>query len=321
MRRPFDIFGAQVYAGASIGVAISSGASVDRLELVRRADIAMYRAKEAGRNAYRLFTPDMDESVKLRGTTEEQLRDALATGRELTMYYQPQVRGDGTIIGLEALVRWEHPERGLIAPDQFISVAEETGLIVPLGEWAVREACLASLRWPDLFIAVNLSPVQFRSADYLGRLMRIVREAGAEPSALQLEVTERVLLDDDDSIKGILADLRLAGFKIVLDDFGTGYSSLSYLRKFEVDKIKIDGSFVSHLGEASDSRAIVAAILALGDALGVAVAAEGVETEEQMTFLQVAGCKEMQGHYFSRAVPEGDVPALLGGDGFKTAAA
>jgi diguanylate cyclase (GGDEF)-like protein len=321
VRRPFDIVGAQVYAGASIGVAISRDQDVDRLELVRRADIAMYRAKEAGGNAYCLFTPQMDESVKLRGRTEEQLRDAVATGQGLTMHYQPQVRPDGTIVGLEALVRWEHPERGLIAPGQFISVAEETGLIVPLGEWAVREACLASLRWPGLFIAVNLSPVQFRSSDFVARLVHIVRENGAEPSALQLEVTERVLLDDDESVTGIVAELRSAGFKIVLDDFGTGYSSLSYLRKFEVDKIKIDGSFVSHLGGASDSRAIVAAVLALGNALGVAVAAEGVETEEQMTFLQLAGCKEMQGHYFSRALPSRDVSALLDDNGRSTAAA
>ena len=321
VRRPFEIFGTQVYAGASIGVALSDGARTDRLELVRRADIAMYRAKEAGRNAYCVFTPDMDECVKLRGTIEEELRDALTSGRGLAMHYQPQVGRDGEIVGLEALIRWEHPVRGLIAPDQFISVAEDTGLIVPLGEWAVREACRASLRWPDLFIAVNLSPIQFRASEFLERVTRIVAETGADPRAIQLEVTERVLLDDDDAVKAILSRLRSAGFKIVLDDFGTGYSSLSYLRKFEVDKIKIDGSFVQPLGDASDSRAIVAAVLALGDALGVAVAAEGVETEQQMTFLHVAGCKEMQGHYFSRAVPEADVPALLGGDGFKTAAA
>ena len=194
---------------------------------------------------------------------------------------------------------------------QFVSVAEESGLIVPLGEWVLRQACLASRRWPRLFVAVNLSPIQFRSPDLFDSFIRIVRESGADPRAIQLEVTERVLLDDDDNVGAVLGRLRGAGFKIVLDDFGTGYSSLSYLRRFEVDKIKIDGSFVQHLGDEPDSVAIVGAVLALGWALGLTVAAEGVETADQCTFLEAAGCKEMQGHYFARAMPEDDIAALL----------
>jgi EAL domain-containing protein (putative c-di-GMP-specific phosphodiesterase class I) len=288
--------------------------------MVRKADIALYRAKDDGRNAYRLFSPEMDESVKLRGTIEEELRLAVATGNGLCLHYQPLVGSNGKIVGLEALLRWQHPRRGLISPDQFVSVAEETGLIVPLGEWVLRQACIASRAWPALFVAVNLSPVQFHTPDFYDRLLGIVRETRVDPNSIQLEVTERVLLEDDDSVRAILARLRTAGFKIVLDDFGTGYSSLSYLRKFEVDKIKIDGSFVQHLGELTDSAAIVTAVLALGRAMGLTVSAEGVETADQRTFLQIAGCTEMQGHYFSAALPEDEVSALLGSGRFSSAA-
>ncbi len=321
VRRPFQIFGSQVYVGVSIGVALSPESGADRLELMRTADISLYRAKDGGRNGYRLFTPDMDESVKLRGAIEKELRNAVTSGEGLCVHYQPQVGADGAIIGLEALLRWEHPTRGLLAPSQFVSVAEELGLIVPLGEWVLRQACLASRRWPRLFVAVNLSPVQFRSPDLFDSFIRIVRESGADARAIQLEVTERVLLDDDDNVGAVLGRLRGAGFKIVLDDFGTGYSSLSYLRRFEVDKIKIDGSFVQHLGDEPDSVAIVGAVLALGWALGLTVAAEGVETADQCTFLEAAGCKEMQGHYFARAMPEDDIAALLEKGGSSSAAA
>ena len=321
IRRPFDIFEAQAHVGVSIGIAMSHDCGGDPLDLVRKADIALYRAKDGGRNSYRLFSPEMDESVKLRGTTEEELRDAVATSKGLCLHYQPLVGSNGKVVGLEALLRWQHPRRGLIAPDQFVSVAEETGLIVQLGQWVLRQASLASRDWPGLFVAVNLSPVQLHAPDFYDCVMQIIRETHADPSAIQLEVTERVLLDDDDSVRAILARLRTAGFKIVLDDFGTGYSSLSYLRKFEVDKIKIDGSFVQHLGEASDSAAIVTAVVALGRAMGLTVSAEGVETADQRAFLQIAGCSEMQGHYFSRAVPLGEIAPLLGRDGLSSAAA
>jgi len=262
----------------------------------------------------------MDENVRRRRTIEDELREAVATADGLCLHYQPQVSCDGSVAGLEALLRWDHPTRGPIAPSEFIPVAEETGLIVPLGEWVLREACVASRRWPDLFVAVNLSPVQFRSADFVERLTQIVAETGADPHAIQLEVTERVLLDDDDTVSAILATLRETGFKIVLDDFGTGYSSLSYLRRFQVDKIKIDGSFVDHVCEEPESATIVSAVLALGWTMGLTVAAEGVETAEQCTFLEAAGCKEMQGHYFSPAVPENEIAALLADERFSSAA-
>ena len=321
MQRPFSIIGNEVHIGASIGIAMGSGREFDRLELVRKADIALYNAKDAGRATYCLFKSHMDDSVKLRGQIEDELRQALSTGRGLCLHYQPQVGTDGAIIGLEALLRWEHPTRGLITPEQFVPIAEDSGLIVPLGEWVVRHACIVSRRWPDLFIAVNLSPLQVRAAGFFETLTGIVRNTGANPKRLQLEVTERVLLDDDDNVRTTLAKLRAAGFTIALDDFGTGYSSLSYLRKFEVDKIKIDRSFVQHLGEAADSGSIVSAVLALGHAMGLSVAAEGVETAEQQTFLKIAGCKEMQGYYFSRALPADELNALLEAGGRASSAA
>jgi diguanylate cyclase (GGDEF)-like protein len=319
VKRAFDLAGAQAHVGASIGIA-TAGAGTDPLELVRKADIALYSAKEGGRNAYVLFNPEMDERVRLRGTIEEDLRRAVKTGSGLALHYQPQVNRDGAIVGVEALLRWNHPERGPIPPAEFVTIAEETGLMIPLGEWVLREACAASRLWPNLFVAVNLSPVQLRAPDFVGKLMRIVRQTRAEPARIQLEVTERVLLDDDELVGPILADLRNAGFKIVLDDFGTGYSSLAYLRRFHVDKIKIDGSFVQHLSDGPDSGIIVSAILALGWAMGLTVAAEGIETADHCTFLEAAGCKEMQGHYFSPAVPAEQVTPLLRDSRFSAAA-
>ena len=320
IRRPFLLLGSEVYVGVSIGIALSGSGGVERLELVRRADIALYQAKECGRDAYRVFTPDMDATIKLRSTIEEELREAVATGKGLRLHYQPFVGEHGSIVGVEALVRWQHGERGLTSAKQFISVAEETGLIVPLGDWVLREACLQSRRWPGLFVSLNLSPVQFRSPGFFDRAMRIVEAARADPRALQLEVTERALIADDDQVRTMLAKFRAAGFKIVLDDFGTGHSSLASLRKFEVDKIKIEGSFVRHLGDGGDSAAIVSAVLALGHAMGLTVSAEGVETGEQLAFLRSAGCNEMQGHYFSRALPADQIASLLAGERFSSAA-
>ncbi|MEO7239997.1 MAG: EAL domain-containing protein [Sphingomicrobium sp.] len=311
MRHPFDIDGVQIHVGVSIGLAISSDRPDDRAELVRKADIALYKAKEDGRNTCRRFHPDLDRRVKSRIRIERELRDALASDDALSLHYQPLVDGAGTIVGLEALLRWNHSTRGPIAPDQFIGIAEETGLIVPLGERVLEAAFAASRRWPDVFIAVNLSPIQFRSPEFVAAFNRILDSSGADPRKIQLEVTERVLLDDDTIVRAILAQLRTAGFKIVLDDFGKGYSSLSYLRTLEVDKIKIDGSFVQHLETAADARAIVTAVLALGHAVGLEVAAEGVETVAQRDFLKISGCLQMQGYLFSPAVPEAAVDALL----------
>jgi diguanylate cyclase (GGDEF)-like protein len=311
VRPPFELSGGDAYVGVSIGIAVSEGPGGNPIELMRKADIALYRAKESGRNNYRLFSPEMDECIRLRCETDGDLRAAVASGQGLCLYYQPMVDGSGKLVGVEALLRWNHPRRGLITPDQFISIAEETGLIVPIGEWVLREACTASRLWPQLFVAVNLSAAQFQDPDLFDTLMWIIDETGADPRAIELEVTERVLLDDDESVRSTLARLRLAGFKIVLDDFGTGFSSLSYLHKFAVDKIKIDQSFVRNLSDRSDSRAIISAVLALGAAMDLKVSAEGVETAEQKTFLEIAGCHEFQGHYFSPALPKEEIAARI----------
>jgi diguanylate cyclase (GGDEF)-like protein len=312
MRQPFDLFGNSAFIGVSIGVTIAPNAGLDRGDLLRKTDIALYRAKADGRDRYRLFTPAMDETVKMRGTIEEELRATLAVNEGLRVYYQPQVDG-GTrsIIGLEALVRWQHPTRGLISPEHFITVAEETGLICKLGEWVLREACDVSRRWPSLFMAVNISPTQLRSSGFGERVLAIIRESGADPHHIELEVTESVLLNDNDHVRDTLKRLRAAGVRIALDDFGTGYSSLSYLRRFEVDKIKIDRSFIKQLGHRADSAAIVTAVVTLGHAMGLTVTAEGVETSEQSEFLTAVGCNALQGYLFSRAVPKEEVANLL----------
>jgi diguanylate cyclase (GGDEF)-like protein len=312
VRKPFEIVGRQAFVGVSIGVALAPEAGLDRIDLMRKADIALYQAKSEGRNVYRIFTAAMDETVKARSTIEEELRAALRTGDDLRLFYQPQVDVNGqSVTGLEALVRWYHPTRGIIAPSQFIAIAEETGLIAPLGEWVLRQACLASKQWPHLTIAVNLSPVQFRADNLAQRFIDIVREAGANPRRIELEITESLLLDHSDLSASTLKALRQEGFRIALDDFGTGYSSLSYLRRFEVDKIKIDRSFVQNLGQQDESVAIVTAIVNLCRAMGLTVTAEGVETEAQKLFLAQTGCNEMQGFLFSRALPEGEIHELL----------
>jgi len=313
VREPFDLQGSQAYVGASIGVAFAPDASLDRIDLVRKADIALYQAKNEGRDCYRCFEPFMDETIKSRASIEEDLREALVTGKGLKVEFQPQVAVAGyPVIGLEALVRWEHPTRGPLSPDAFIPIAEETGLIVPLGEMVLRRACAVSRKWPELIIAVNLSPAQFHSSHFVDRVIGIVRENGVDPGRIELEVTEGVLLGDR-LTRTILRRLRKAGFRIALDDFGSGHSSLSYLRQYEVDKIKIDRSFVQNLGQQTDmdSAAIVTAITSLGRTIGLKVTAEGVETEDQRRFLAGSGCTELQGYLFARAVPEERIAELM----------
>jgi diguanylate cyclase (GGDEF)-like protein len=312
VRKPFDVLGHQAFVGASIGIALAPDAGSDRIEIVRKADIALYRAKAEGRGCYRTFSPAMDETVRARGTIEEELRIALAAGEGLEVAYQPQVAAPGRpIIGLEALVRWQHPTRGLILPDQFIPIAEQTGLISQIGEFVLREVCATSRRWPDLFISINLSPVQFRTDGFADRVIQIVRENRVDPASIELEITEGVLLDEGGQTADALKALRAAGFRVALDDFGTGYSSLGYLQKFEVDKIKIDRSFVSSLGRDQNSTAIINAIVALGRALDLTVTAEGVETKEQERFLHGAGCHELQGYLYAKALPREQVARML----------
>ncbi|MDQ0548304.1 EAL domain-containing protein [Pantoea agglomerans] len=312
LSEPFTLFGSDVWSGASIGLALAPKDGVDRLELMRKADIALYEAKSGGRGTYRQFERAMDESVRTRQTIAADLRTALHTHHGLEVWYQPLMDISGQqMVGIEALLRWHHPTRGLIAPAEFIAIAEETGLIIPLGEWVLAEACITQQRFPELLVAVNVSPVQFRSTGFVERVMAIVSQNGGDPKRLELEITEGVLIEDEREARAIIVELRDAGFRIALDDFGTGYSSLNYLSNFPVDKIKIDRSFTQSLGVAENSVAIVESVVKLGHAMGLMVTAEGVETPGQMSALADAGCNQLQGYLFSQAVPADQLAALM----------
>lgn len=312
LSEPFTLFGSDVWSGASIGLALALKDGVDRLELMRKADIALYEAKSGGRGTYRQFEQAMDESVRTRQTIAADLRTALHTHQGLEVWYQPLMDiGGQQMVGIEALLRWHHPARGLIAPGEFIAIAEETGLIIPLGEWVLAEACITQQRFPELLVAVNVSPVQFRSTGFVERVMAIVSQNGGDPKRLELEITEGVLIEDEREARAIIVALRDAGFRIALDDFGTGYSSLNYLSNFPVDKIKIDRSFTQSLGVAENSVAIVESVVKLGHAMGLMVTAEGVETPGQMSALADAGCNQLQGYLFSQAVPADQLAALM----------
>ncbi len=304
VRQPFTIMGTNVFIGASVGIASYPACSNDRSELMRMADIAMYRAKAEGRDGFRTFSEEMDESVKLRRRLEKDLRDALDHRQGFVVHYQPQMDASGSqVTGFEALLRWQHPVFGWQSPEAFIPIAEESGLIRDLGRLVLRDACNVARQWPRLSIAVNLSPAQFRAHDLAAEVIAIITEGGADPAQIELEVTESILFDEDEVVRATLANLRKAGFRIALDGFGTGYSSLSHLNKLQVDKIKIDRSFVQRLGAADDAAAIIHAVVRLGHAMGLSVSAEGVETREQRAFLENAGCNELQGFLFSSAVP------------------
>jgi diguanylate cyclase (GGDEF)-like protein len=309
--KPFNLAGTINFASASIGVARSDPSLGDGIELMRRADVALYRAKAEGRHCARAFEAGMDVQLRERSLLEAELREAVDR-EEFAIWYQAQVDRAGQVVGFEALLRWNHPVHGLVHPDRIISIAEETGLIVPIGDWVLRQAAATSARWPGFFIAVNLSPVQFRTEGFVERLLAIFREAGADPHMIELEVTERVLLGDHVEVRRTLTDLRLAGFRIALDDFGTGYCSLSYLKQFRVDKIKIDRSFVAEVDKSEESRAIVCAIVTLGHALGLTVTAEGVETRGQADLVIAAGCDQLQGYHFARPRPAVTLLAGLG---------
>jgi diguanylate cyclase (GGDEF)-like protein len=298
--RPPPLENQSIHVGASVGIAIAPDHGLDADELMKCADLALYQAKAKGRGAYQLFEPEMEEEARSRHALEQDLRGALEA-REFHLVFQPQMRLDSSeLTGFEALLRWKHPSRGLVSPAEFIPIAEENGLIVPIGEWVLRSACATAASWPDVSVAVNLSPVQFRSRGLVAMVTSALAEAGLPPQRLELEVTETALLDDSEATIEILHQLRALGVRVSLDDFGVGYSSLSYLRKFPFDRIKIDRSFVGTLGESPESVAIVRTIASLGSVLGVETTAEGVETEEQLDFVRECGCTAVQGYYFGR---------------------
>ncbi len=308
---PYEIAGNRLDIGASVGIALAPRDGADGALLLRKADIALYRAKSEGRRAYRLFEAAMDEELQARRNLEIALREAVEA-EAFEVFYQPLLDARSrTIRSFEALVRWRHPERGVVSPGEFIPLAEETGLIVPLGAQVLRAACRQAALWPaDVRVSVNLSVHQFKATDLVETVRAALADAGIGGFRLELEITESILLTESKRTLEILHELRGMGIKIAMDDFGTGYSSLSYLQSFPFDKIKIDQSFVRNL-EQRDAREIVRAISSLGQTLGMTTTAEGVETEAQLAAVIETGCIEVQGYLFSRPVPAPDVAALL----------
>ncbi len=309
----------ELHVTVSIGISIYPDNGEDADTLIKNVDTAMYQAKEGGRNHYQFFEQDMMVVAVERHAIESGLRDALAR-QQFMLHYQPKINLEtGTISGVEALIRWQHPARGLIPPEQFIGIAEECGLIVPIGEWVLREACNHAQSWQDaglmpVAVAVNISAVQLRHKGFLESVAAILQETGLVPACLELELTESVLMQDAEATTSVLKALKGMGVRLAIDDFGTGYSSLSYLKRFPIDTLKIDQSFMRDISGAtpgSDDAAIVTAVVGMGKSLNQCVIAEGVETREQMAFLQAQGCGEGQGFYFSEPVTSDEVVALL----------
>jgi diguanylate cyclase (GGDEF)-like protein/PAS domain S-box-containing protein len=308
---PFELNGHEIIVTASVGVALAPDDAEEPSRLLQYADVALYRAKEEGRNTFRFFEPEMDARLQARRALERDLRTALVRG-ELEVHYQLQVAARGQEpVGVEALARWHHPERGWVPTQDFIPIAEDTGLILLLGEQVLRAACAQASAWPKVRLSVNLSPVQFRHGDLVGLVRRVLQETGLEPGRLELEITESVILADTGAALATSGRLRELGVRIAMDDFGTGYSSLSYLQKFPFDTIKIDRSFVGAIKTRSEVDAIVRAVIGLGRSLGIRTCAEGVETAAQLAFLLAEGCDEVQGYYLSRPLPASDIARLL----------
>jgi diguanylate cyclase (GGDEF)-like protein len=301
---PYDLFGRKIFVGMSIGITSAPDDGCDADALIRNADLALYQAKSEGRNRYCFFESAMETQARERRDLEDDMRKAIAR-EEFELHYQTIIDIEsGECRGAEALIRWRHPERGLIPPDQFVALAEKSGLIVPLGEWILRRACADAVRWaPHLKVAVNLSPVQFKESGLLDILRRALRESGLPAARLELEITETVLIEKNEENLAILHQLKNLGAAIVLDDFGVGYSSMRYLQIFPIDKIKIDKSFIQSMPNHSDSMAIVCAIAGLARNLDIDTTAEGVETAEELALLRSAGCQLAQGYLFSRPVP------------------
>jgi diguanylate cyclase (GGDEF)-like protein len=312
MSEPYDIDGHRAIIGASIGIAVGPGDGSSADKLLRNADLALYRAKGDGRGTFRFFEPAMDLQMQTRRIMEQDLRKALPAG-EFELYYQPVVNlANGEISGFEALIRWNHPERGIVSPAAFIPLAEEIGFIVPMGEWVIRQACATAARWPaHLRVAVNISAVQFRNPGLMQVIVGALAAAGLDPTRLEIEITETVLLHSKEATLAVLHQLRALGIRIAMDDFGTGYSSLTYLQCFPFDKIKIDRSFVKDITENSGSLNIVRAVAALASGMGMTATAEGVETREQLDQIASEGCTEMQGFLFSQPLPAHEIERLF----------
>ncbi len=313
IRRPYHCLGHQLSTDASIGIALAPQDGADLDQLIKNADLAMYGAKAEGRRTYRFFVPEMDASAKARLSLEQDLRQALVNGG-FEIHYQPLVNlHSGEVSGCEALLRWRHPERGMVSPVEFIPIAEDTGLINELGDWVLRTACNEAATWPaHVRLAVNVSPVQLKCDTLALRIAGALAASGLAPHRLELEITEAVLIRDDEAALSILHQLRSIGVRIALDDFGTGYSSLSYLKRFPFDKIKIDRCFVADIAETSESPVIVQAVVNIASASNMTTVAEGVETEAQREMLRNLGCTEMQGYLFSKPRPAAEVRGLFG---------
>jgi diguanylate cyclase (GGDEF)-like protein/PAS domain S-box-containing protein len=313
IRQPYECLGHHLSTDASIGIALAPKDGTDLDQLIKNADLAMYGAKADGRRTHRFFEPAMDASAKARLALEQDLRQALVDGG-FEIHYQPLVSlAHNQVTGCEALLRWRHPERGMVSPAEFIPVAEDTGLIVELGDWVLRTACAEATTWPDhIRLAVNVSPVQLKCQTLALKITAALASSGLSAGRLELEITEAVLIRDDETALAILHQLRAIGVRIALDDFGTGYSSLSYLKRFPFDKIKIDRCFVTDIAEIDGSSAIVQAVVNIAAARHMTTTAEGVETSEQKDILRALGCTEMQGYLFSAARPGPDVRLLFG---------
>jgi diguanylate cyclase (GGDEF)-like protein len=313
---PFRVAGHEFFITSSIGISVFPKDGEDAQTLLKQADTAMYRAKEQGRNTFQFYTAALNVAILARLNLEHDLRYALERA-ELRLHYQPQVDlACHRVIGVEALLRWQHPQRGLVSPSEFIPLAEDTGLILPIGEWVLRTACAQGKAWQDqglgpLRVAVNLSARQFLQLELPAVVAETLQESGLPAACLELEITESLLMHDLDGAIGTLRGLKAMGVQLALDDFGTGYSSLSYLKRFPLDRLKIDRSFVGDITSAADEAAIALAVIALAHSMRLQVLAEGVETATQLAVLQSGGCQQMQGFYFSRPLPVEAITLLL----------
>jgi EAL domain-containing protein (putative c-di-GMP-specific phosphodiesterase class I) len=317
LTRPYRIAQHDLHITVSIGISVYPADGQDAETLIKRADIAMYHAKEQGRDGYQFFKQDLYVAALERQSLEGSLRNAV-TGQEFVLHYQPRINLEtGAIIGAEALIRWRHPERGLVPPAQFVPIAEDCGLIVPIGQWVLHEACRQTRAWQDagqrpLPVSVNISAVELKANGFLEGIRGVLQKTHLEPRYLELELTETVLMAHAETTTPVLQALKAMGMQLAVDDFGTGYSSLSYLAQFPIDTLKIDQSFIHRITADPDGAPIITAVISMGKSLKHRVIAEGVETQEQFAFLRAQGCGEGQGYYFSRPLAAEQFATLLG---------